>query len=88
MCLSGNHTPGFGQVAPNVYTAVCQNAVGAAKGAVSGMLAADLACGQDNSLIADMESFGTPIRLPPRPFLDLGVRTRMAWEGWNNRHER
>lgn len=88
VAVSGNHAPGFGQVAPNVYTAVCQNAVGVAKGTVSGMLAADLACGEDNSLIADMESLGSPTTLPPRPILDLGVRTRMAWEGWTNRHER
>ncbi len=88
VAVSGNHAPGFGQIAPHIYSAVCQNSVGVAKGTVSGMLAADFACGVDNSLIADMESLGSPIKLPPRPFIDFGVRTRMAWEGWQNRHER
>ena len=67
LCLSRNHAPGFGRIAPNVYGAVCQNAVGVTKGTISGTLAADLACGQDNPLIADMESLGAPSRLPPRP---------------------
>ena len=58
----------------NVWSAVCQNAVGVTKGTIAGMLAADLACSVDNPLIADMESLGTPARLPPRPFLDIGVQ--------------
>jgi len=88
VCLSQNSAPGFGQLAPNVWSAVCQNAVGVTKGTFGGMLAADLACGVDNPLIADMESLGSPSILPPRPFLDLGVRARFMWEHWSNRHER
>lgn len=87
LCLSRNGSPGFGQVAPGVYAAVCQNAVGATKGTIAGILAADMACGEDNPMIADMESLGTPNKLPPRPFLDLGVRARFAWELFTNRHE-
>ena len=87
VCLSQNGAPGFGQVAPNVWMSVCQNAVGVTKGTIGGLLAADMACGRDNPLIADMESLGAPSRLPPRPFLDLGVRARFAWELWANRHE-
>ena len=88
LALSRNHAPGFGQVAPNVYAAVCQNAVGVTKGTISGLLAADMACGEDNPLIADMESLGTPSSLPPQPFLDWGVRARMAWDLWAARAER
>ncbi|MEM7223378.1 MAG: FAD-binding oxidoreductase [Pseudomonadota bacterium] len=86
--LSQNHAPGFGRVSSNVWAAVCQNAVGVAKGTTSGMLAADMACGEDNPLIADMTSLGAPSRLPLRPFLDLGVRARMAWDLWRARDER
>ncbi|MEM6619223.1 MAG: FAD-binding oxidoreductase [Pseudomonadota bacterium] len=87
VCLSRNAAPGFGRVGPGLWTAVCQNAVGVTKGTFSGTLVADLACERDNTLIADMESLGAPSPLPPRPFLDLGVRTRFAWELWSNRHE-
>lgn len=88
VCLSRNGAPGFGRVAPNVWAAVCQNAVGVTKGTIGGLLAADMACGIDNPLIADMQSLGTPQSLPPRPLLDLGVRVRLAWELWQARHER
>lgn len=87
LCLSQNHAPGFGMIAPGIYTAVCQNAVGVTKGTIGGILAADSASGRDNPLIADMESLGQPNRLPPRPFLDVGLRSRFAWELWRARHE-
>ena len=87
VCLSQNGAPGFGRLAPNVWTSVCQNAVGVTKGTIGGLLAADMACGRDNPLTADMESLGSPQRLPPRPFLDMGVRARFFWEHWTNRHE-
>lgn len=87
VCLSQNAAPGFGQLAPNIWSAVCQNAVGVTKGTFGGMLAADMATEQDNPLIEDMISLGEPVQLPPRPFLDIGVRVRFAWEHWSNRHE-
>jgi glycine/D-amino acid oxidase-like deaminating enzyme len=87
ICLSRNGAPAFGQVAPNIWSAVCQNAVGVTKGTFGGILAADMACGRDNPLSADMISLGTPDVLPPRPFLDVGVRARFQWELWRNRHE-
>ena len=87
VCLSRNSAPGFGQLAPNVWSAVCQNAMGVTKGTFAGILAADMACGIDNPLIADMQSLGEPGLLPPRPFLDLGARARFTWEHWRNRHE-
>ncbi len=85
--LSENHAPGFGQHAPNVWTAVCQNGVGVTKGSLSGCLAADLATGRDNPLIADMEALGQPSRLPPRPFVDLGVATMLKRYAWKDRAE-
>lgn len=87
VCLSRNAAPGFGQLATNVWSAVCQNAVGVTKGTFGGVLAADLATDRDNPLIQDMFSLGEPEQLPMRPFLDIGVRSRFAWELWSNRHE-
>jgi len=87
VCLSRNGAPAFGRIAPNIWSAVCQNAVGVTKGTFGGILAADMATGRDNPLIADMQSLGKPDILPPRPFLDLGVRARFQWELWRNRHE-
>jgi glycine/D-amino acid oxidase-like deaminating enzyme len=88
VCMSRNFAPGFGHRAENVYSAVCQNGMGLTKGTVTGLLAADLATGRDNPLIADMEALGQPVVLPPRPFLDLGVSLNLMWRRWRGRHER
>ncbi|MFT3960970.1 NAD(P)/FAD-dependent oxidoreductase [Propionivibrio sp.] len=87
ICISSNGGAGFGEVAPGVYTAVCDNGMGWTKGTASGLLIADKASGVDNPLIATYESFGRPALLPPRPFLDVGVRARFSWELWSNRRE-
>jgi glycine/D-amino acid oxidase-like deaminating enzyme len=87
ICLSRNGAPGFGRAASNIWTAVCQNAVGVTNGTISGLLAADMACGEDNSLIADIEALGRPDRLPPQPFYDCAVKIRNRWNLWRNRHE-
>jgi glycine/D-amino acid oxidase-like deaminating enzyme len=87
ICLSKNGAPGFGRLADNIYTSVCQNAIGVTKGTAGGMLAADMACGVDNELIGFMQSLGEPDRLPIQPFLGIGVRARLAWELWTARNE-
>ena len=87
ICLSENGSPGFGQLDGNIYSAVCQNAVGVTKGTIGGLLAADMACGEDNALIGYMQSLGEPKKVPPRPFLDIGVRGKFAWEIWKARAE-
>jgi glycine/D-amino acid oxidase-like deaminating enzyme len=87
VCLSRNNAPGFGRAASNIWTAVCQNAVGVTRGTIAGVLAADMACGEDNALIADMELLGKPEKLPPQPFLSLGVRIKNRWDLWRYRYE-
>jgi glycine/D-amino acid oxidase-like deaminating enzyme len=86
--MSSDRSHGFGRLAPGVFAAVCQNGVGITKGTISGLLAADLASGRDNPLIADIEALGPPPRVPPRPFLDLGLLARFGWDAWRNSHER
>ena len=87
ICLSRNGAPAWGQIASNVWLAACQNAVGVTKGTISGLLAADLACGRENPLIEDMASLGEPVALPPRWMTEIGARVRLGWEVFKSRHE-
>ncbi|MEP0940200.1 MAG: FAD-binding oxidoreductase [Rhizobiaceae bacterium] len=87
ICMSRNGAPMFGKVAPNVWMATCQNGIGVTKGTIGGLLAADMACGRDNPLIEDMQSLGEPIKLPPRPLVEVGARATIKWEVWKNRRE-
>lgn len=87
ICVSKNGAPAFGPAAHNVWLAACQNGIGITKGTISGLLAADLACEQDNPLITDMQSLGQPVTLPPRPLVEVGARAKLHWEIFKNRHE-
>ncbi|MEL6479144.1 MAG: FAD-binding oxidoreductase, partial [Pseudomonadota bacterium] len=47
LCLSRNDAPAFGEIDEGLFSACCQNGLGAAKGTYSGIAAADLAAEQD-----------------------------------------
>ena len=87
ICMSRNGAPAFGPVAHNAWIAACQNGIGVTKGTISGLLAADLACEHHNPLIADIQSLGSPVDLPPAPVVEVGARFMMRRELWKNRHE-
>lgn len=87
MCVSANMAPGFGELMPNVVSAVCHNGIGLTSGTVSGMLAADLLTQRNNPLLEDIAALGLPTQLPPRPLLEMGVRSKLAWEAWQHRAE-
>ncbi|HLR77806.1 MAG TPA: FAD-binding oxidoreductase [Burkholderiaceae bacterium] len=87
ICVSRNSAPGFGEMAPNVYSAVIHNGVGLTKATIGGLLIADKACGVDNPLLADIDIQGQASALPPSPFRDVGVRARLKWELWRHRAE-
>lgn len=79
LCLSRNSVPAFGEVEKQVYAAACQNGLGCTKGTLSGMLAADLACGVSGKLLEEWQSQPAPKRLYPEPFMSLGAKTYLKW---------
>lgn len=79
LCLSRNSVPAFGEVAPQVFAAACQNGLGTTRGTLSGMLAADLACGERNRLLDEWRTQPPPDRLLPEPFMSLGARAYLKW---------
>ncbi|MEP0134952.1 MAG: FAD-dependent oxidoreductase, partial [Marinobacter sp.] len=78
----------FGEIEPGIYLSCCDQSVGAARGTVSGMMLADMACGKKTELLSDMlEVSGSPSRLPPKPLLRVGVPLRMAIARFASRSE-
>lgn len=80
LCLSRNGVPAFGEVEENLFAACCQNGLGTAKGTLAGMLAAELAARTNNPMIAEMQAFDQPERLPPEPIAWLGANAVMRWK--------
>ena len=78
MCMTRNHAPKFGVLDDGVWSAVCQNGVGAAKGTIQGRAVAELAVGEDSEIVSDMLKFDEPVRLPPRWITGLAARYQIA----------
>ena len=86
--LARNRVSFFGKMADGVWSSNTHNGVGVARGTISGRLLAEAASGHDSELLADMEAIsGMPARNPPRPFVGIGVKTRLRYEAWKSRKE-
>eukprot|EP00903_Cladosiphon_okamuranus_P005212 g5210.t1 len=86
--LSGNFETYFGEIEPGIFLACCDQSVGAARGTISGMMLADMACGRKTQQLSDMIAVsGSPSRLPPKPLLRIGVPMRMAMARFASRSE-
>ena len=74
VALTRNTAPGFGRVRGGVHAACCQNGVGVAKGTIAGILAADLACGREQSAARGYRGAGQALAASA----DTGARARRA----------
>lgn len=85
--VTRNGAPVWGRLAPRIWTAGGCNGAGVSKQTIAGTLLADLAMGQDNPLIAAMQSLGQANFMPPSPFLDIGVAGALWKERYMGRKE-
>ena len=79
MALSQNHEGFFGQLAPNVYGALCCNGLGITRGTVTGTLLADWLVGKNHELTDVLLASPGPNKTPPEPFLSVGVNATLWW---------
>jgi glycine/D-amino acid oxidase-like deaminating enzyme len=78
MGASPNRGHSFGEIETDLFTAAGYTGGGIAMGTTAGMLLADLALGARSQELADMLALPAPTWLPPQPFLDVGIRVRVA----------
>lgn len=79
LALSRNHQGFFGQLAPNVFGALCCNGLGVTRGTAAGKLLADWLAGEQNDMIDSLLNSPGPNRNPPEPFLSIGVNLNLMW---------
>ncbi|EPC00256.1 hypothetical protein L861_07105 [Litchfieldella anticariensis FP35 = DSM 16096] len=82
LCLTRNGGTPFGEIAPGVFSAVCQNGLGLTRGTISGKLIAEYALGVESELLDIMLEQPKPQLNPPEPLLGMGVRSTLAWKEW------
>jgi len=79
LAMTHNHKGFFGQLAPNVYANLGCNGLGVTNGTVAGQLLADWIAGKNDhdDLIKALLKNSGPSKLPPEPFLTLGVNATL-----------
>lgn len=77
LCLSLNSAPAFGEIEDRVYVAGCCNGLGTVQGTLYGMLAADMAVGSGNTMVAEALKEPKPSKLYPGPVMAIGAPARL-----------
>ena len=87
LCLTKNAVSVMRQLEPGLFSACVQNGLGAARGALTGIGAAELACGQTSSITEFFLADAEPVRLPPHPVDTIGANLYLRWKEWQARLE-
>lgn len=82
LCLSLNSVSVMREVDQGVFSACVQNGLGTARGTMTGMGAAELACGEVSEITRFFTREDDPKRLPPKPFLTIGANAYLRWKEW------
>ncbi len=80
VCRSGNSSQIFEKIDDNIYVAGCYNGSGIGVGTLFGEQIALMATNQDSEEISIINKRKKPNWLPPQPFLNIGIYSRLFYE--------
>ena len=87
LCLSLNGVAVMREIDAGVYSGCVQNGLGTARGTLTGIGAAELACGHSSDITRHFGAEARPQWLPPQPFLQLGTNAALRWKEWRARDD-
>mgnify|MGYP001215222289 CR=1 FL=1 len=87
VCRSRNGSQIFDKINDNVFVAGCYNGSGIGVGTLFGEQIAIMASNQQSDEISIIDERKKPNWLPPQPFLNVGIYTRLAYERFKARSE-
>lgn len=87
LCLSLNSVSVMREVDEGVFTGCVQNGLGTVRGTLTGMGAAELACGVKSIVTEHFGAEAEPKPLAPRPFRDIGANAILRTKEWRAREE-
>ncbi len=82
LCLSLNGVSVTGEIERGVFSACVQNGLGTARGTLTGIAAAELACGSESDITRHFAGQEQPRKLPPQPFQQIGANALLRWKEW------
>lgn len=87
LCLSLNGVAVMREIDDGVFSGCVQNGLGTARGTLTGIGAAELACGETSAVTRHFTAEPRPKRLPPQPFRQIGANAVLRWREWRAREE-
>lgn len=87
LCLTRNGVAVMRELDKNLYSGCVQNGLGTVRGTLTGIGAAELACGVTSDITRHFTAEPEPTRLPPPPLSTLGANAYLRWKEWQARHE-
>jgi glycine/D-amino acid oxidase-like deaminating enzyme len=87
LCLTLNGVSVMRKLDDGLYSGCVQNGLGTARGTLTGIGAAELACGVDSDITRHFSAEPPPKRLPPPPFQQIGANAVLRIKEWRARHE-
>jgi glycine/D-amino acid oxidase-like deaminating enzyme len=82
LCLSRNGVAVMRELDQGLYAACVQNGLGTARGTLTGMGAAELACGIASDITRHFTAEAEPTRLLPPPLSTIGANIYLRWKEW------
>ena len=82
LCLSLNGVAVMRELDQNLFSGCVQNGLGTARGTLTGIAAAELACGESSPITSYFAAEDRPKKLPPRPFQQIGANGILRFREW------
>lgn len=82
LCLTQNGVSVMRELESGLYAAAVCNGLGSTRSTLSGIAAAELACGGESAATRHFAAEPEPARLPPRPLSTLGANIYLRWKEW------
>jgi glycine/D-amino acid oxidase-like deaminating enzyme len=82
LCLSLNGVAVMRELDQNLFSGCVQNGLGTARGTLTGIAAAELACGESGPITSYFAAEDRPKKLPPRPFQQIGANSILRFREW------
>ncbi|MCR9274828.1 MULTISPECIES: hypothetical protein [Mameliella] len=87
LCLTLNSVSVMRRLDEGLFSGCVQNGLGTARGTLTGIGAAELACGVDSDNTRHFAAEVQPRRLPPQPFQKIGANAVLRYKEWRARKE-
>jgi len=87
LCLSLNGVAVMRELEAGVFSGCVQNGLGTARGTLTGIGAAELACGLESDVTRHFGAERRPKKLPPQPLREIGANAVLRWKEWRAAEE-